>query len=132
MERGRDFVNPCASPVTKIAYYSVVPAPGGRRFEYSACYRCAPRFERHPLRECKGIFLAKCDVCGKGRQFGRHIRHKASGQWKYRAPKKPRSWKANVQRRRMLIGGVRKRVNICTRCIRNTAKTTERLGVSGL
>ena len=110
----------------------MVPAPGGRRFEFSACYRCAPRFERHPLRECKGIFLAKCDVCGKGRQFGRHIRHKASGQWKYRAPKKPRSWKANVQRRRMLIGGVRKRVNICTRCIRNTAKTTERLGVSGL
>ena len=76
--------------------------------------------------------MAKCDICGKGRLFGRYIRHKASGQWKYRAPKKPRSWKANVQRRRMVIDGTRKRVNICTRCIRNTAKTTERLGVSGL
>lgn len=126
-------MNPCTSPVSKIAYYFLwCQRPAGEGPSFPPAAGAFPRLERHPHRERKGISLAKCDVCGKGRQFGRHIRHKASGQWKYRAPKKPRSWKANVQRRRMLIGGVRKRVNICTRCIRNTAKTTERLGISGL
>ena len=33
--------------------------------------------------------MASCDLCNKGRQAGRHIRHQASGKWALRAPKKP-------------------------------------------
>ncbi len=66
--------------------------------------------------------MASCDVCGKGRQAGRHIRHKATGKWTLRAPKKPRWWLANVQRKRVTIDGRMRLVNICTRCLRTLHK----------
>jgi large subunit ribosomal protein L28 len=66
--------------------------------------------------------MAKCDQCGKGRQFGRYIRHKATGKWALKAPKKPRQWAANVQRKRLVIDGRRQVVNICTRCLRTMHK----------
>ncbi len=69
--------------------------------------------------------MAKCDVCGKGRQFGRHVRHKATGKWALRAPKRPRSWAANVQRKRLEIDGRRQVVNICTRCLRTMYKVNK-------
>ncbi|MDP6350301.1 MAG: bL28 family ribosomal protein [Chloroflexota bacterium] len=66
--------------------------------------------------------MTKCDQCGKGRQFGRYIRHKATGKWALKAPKKPRQWAANVQRKRLVIDGKRQVVNICTRCLRTMHK----------
>ena len=66
--------------------------------------------------------MASCDVCGKGKLFGRHIRHQASGKWALRAPKKPRAWTANVKRRRVTLEGRRRLLNICTRCLRTLHK----------
>ncbi len=66
--------------------------------------------------------MAKCEVCGTRTQFGRHIRHKASGRWELKAPKKPRHWAVNVQRKRVMLDGRYRRVNICTRCIRTLDK----------
>ena len=67
--------------------------------------------------------MASCDLCKKGRQAGRHIRHQASGKWALRAPKKPRWWRANVQRKRVTIKGRTRLMNICTRCLRTLYKT---------
>ena len=38
-----------------------------------------------------------CQVSGKQRNNAKHIRHRHSGQWKFRAPKKPRSQNPNLQ-----------------------------------
>jgi len=68
--------------------------------------------------------LARCEVCDAGPQFGRHIRHSASGRWERKAPRKQKVWSVNVQRKRLVIDGRYQRVKICTRCIR----TVDRLG----
>ena len=68
--------------------------------------------------------MARCDLCEVGPQFGRHIRHSASGRWERKAPRKQKMWSVNVQRKRLMIDGRYQRVKICTRCIR----TVDRLG----
>jgi large subunit ribosomal protein L28 len=65
----------------------------------------------------------KCDVCGKVPQVGRHIRHKATGKWFRRAHVISRTFYPNVQRATLTINGVRKQMNVCTRCLRTAAKT---------
>lgn len=66
--------------------------------------------------------MASCDICGKGRLAGKYIRHQASGKWALRAPKKPRWWLGNVQRKRLFMGGRYTRLNVCTRCLRTLSK----------
>ena len=39
-----------------------------------------------------------CQVSGKTGNKAKHIRHRHSGQWKFRAPKKNRTQDANLQR----------------------------------
>lgn len=38
-----------------------------------------------------------CQVSGKRANNAKHIRHRHSGQWKFRAPKKNRTQEANLQ-----------------------------------
>ncbi len=64
----------------------------------------------------------KCDVCGKGTTFGRNIRHQHTGRWQRKAPRTNRTFKANVQEKTVTIGGTTRRMHICTRCLRTTAK----------
>ncbi len=65
----------------------------------------------------------RCDVCGKGTVIGRHIRSNVSALWKLRAPKKSRTFKANVRPATIMVGGQATRVDVCTRCLRTMAKT---------
>ena len=53
----------------------------------------------------------RCDICGKGAQFGSRISHAHNVT--------SRRFKANLQRVRALIAGVQKKVRICTRCLRS-------------
>lgn len=56
---------------------------------------------------------ATCDVCGKGPSFGHNISHS------HRRTK--RRWNPNIQRVRAAVtgaGGNRKRVNVCTSCLK--------------
>ena len=65
----------------------------------------------------------KCDICDKRTAFGRNIRHHArSGKWVRKAPRTNRQFRPNVHKKRLLIDGRRKRVNICTRCLRTQMK----------
>jgi len=66
----------------------------------------------------------RCDICGKGIQFGAMVSHAHNVS--------KRRWQPNLQRVRVVIDGVPQKINVCTRClrsdvvqkaIRSTAKT---------
>jgi large subunit ribosomal protein L28 len=58
--------------------------------------------------------MAKCEMCGKGPQFGHNVSHSK------RATK--RQFDPNIQRVRVTIDGKTRRVRICTRCLRTLNK----------
>jgi len=58
--------------------------------------------------------MAKCEICGKGPQFGHNVSHS-----KHRTK---RRWKPNIQKVAVVIDGQRKRINMCTRCLRTRNK----------
>jgi len=53
---------------------------------------------------------AKCDLCGKGPQFGNNISH-ANNTTR-------RRWNVNLQPVKATVGGVSKRIRVCTSCIK--------------
>ena len=57
----------------------------------------------------------KCDVCGKTRVFGHNV--------SFSKRRTNRSFAPNVQRRKMVVGGETKHVNVCTRCMRTAMKS---------
>ena len=61
--------------------------------------------------------MAKCDICGKGPQFGHNVSHSNL--------KTNRRWDVNAQRVSVYSPtGRKKKVWMCTRCVRNQAKVT--------
>ena len=65
----------------------------------------------------------QCEYCGRKTSFGnRYARRglaKAKGGVGRRITgKRPRTFKANIQNVRAVVGGTPKRVKICTRCLR--------------
>lgn len=63
----------------------------------------------------------KCDFCGKGRMVGRQHRHHkgvAGGRWLKRAPSTQKIFRPNLHIAHVLVDGVRKKVRLCTKCLR--------------
>lgn len=60
--------------------------------------------------------MAKCEICGKGPQFGHNVSHSKR--------RTNRQWQPNVQRVTVEIEGQLKKVDICTRCLRTLNKTS--------
>lgn len=58
--------------------------------------------------------MAKCEICGKEPQFGHSVSHSKKAT--------KRQFKANVQRKRIMLDGKMRRVHICTRCLRTIGK----------
>jgi len=52
-----------------------------------------------------------CDVCGKGKIFGNSV--------SFSNKKNRRSWAPNIRRVKAIVNGTRKRINVCTRCLRS-------------
>jgi large subunit ribosomal protein L28 len=53
----------------------------------------------------------RCELCSKGAQAAHNVSH---------SNRKSRKWQMpNLQRVHVVIEGVRKRVRVCTRCIRS-------------
>ena len=52
-----------------------------------------------------------CEICGKGPRSGHNVSH-AHNVTK-------RKWYPNLQRVHAIVDGVRKRIRVCTRCIRS-------------
>jgi large subunit ribosomal protein L28 len=64
----------------------------------------------------------QCDICGKTTVFGRNIRHRHSGRWERKAPMTSRTFRPNIHKQVVLVGGEVKRLNVCTRCLRTSTK----------
>ena len=56
-----------------------------------------------------------CEVCGKTTVFGHNV--------SFSKRRTNRRFEPNVQRKLIVINGVSKRVNVCTRCMRTALKT---------
>jgi len=57
----------------------------------------------------------KCEICGKGPQFGNRVSHSNR--------KTRHKFNPNIQNVRIEINGVRKKIKICTSCLRNLKKS---------
>ena len=53
----------------------------------------------------------RCEVCGKGPSYGNVISHANNTR--------RRRWNANLKSVRALVSGVRRRVKVCTTCLRS-------------
>ncbi len=51
-----------------------------------------------------------CDICGKGPGFGNNVSHSHR--------RTPRRWNPNIQTVHALVSGTRKRLKVCTSCIK--------------
>ncbi len=60
----------------------------------------------------------RCELCGKGSQYGQNIRHRHSGSWALRAPRTKKRWLPNLQAATILIKNVAKKVKVCTKCMK--------------
>ena len=52
----------------------------------------------------------KCEICGKGPRYGNLISHANNTR--------RRRWNPNLKRVRAVVAGVRKKVRVCTSCLR--------------
>ena len=53
---------------------------------------------------------AVCEICGKAPGFGNNVSHSHR--------RTPRRWNPNIQIVRAMQGGTRRRVRVCTSCIK--------------
>ncbi len=53
----------------------------------------------------------KCEICGKKPRSGNNVSHSNKKTRRY--------WKPNIQKVLVEMGGVRKRINVCTQCIKS-------------
>jgi len=53
----------------------------------------------------------RCEVCGKGPNYGNVVSHANNTR--------RRRWNANLRSVRALVAGVRRRVKVCTTCLRS-------------
>ncbi|MDP2936122.1 MAG: 50S ribosomal protein L28 [Dehalococcoidia bacterium] len=60
--------------------------------------------------------MARCDMCGKGPQFGHNVSHSHR--------KTKRTWDPNVKKTSVMVNGSKRSANVCTRCLRTLAKAT--------
>lgn len=58
--------------------------------------------------------MAKCELCGKGPQFGHNVSHSKR--------RTNRRFLPNIQKAVIMVDGQAKRVSVCTRCLRTLNK----------
>jgi large subunit ribosomal protein L28 len=72
------------------------------------CYNKGSRFQNL---SSAGIDMAlKCDLCGKGPQYGNVVSHANNTR--------RRRWNPNLKRVRAIVAGAHKHLRVCTACIR--------------
>ena len=55
--------------------------------------------------------MAKCEVCDKGPQFGHNVSHSMRHT--------KRQFKPNIQKKTIHVGGRKRRIHICMKCLKN-------------
>lgn len=59
--------------------------------------------------------MAKCQVCGRGPQFGNNVSHSMRHT--------KRRWNPNVQKTTVTVDGKSRSMAVCTSCIKTMSKT---------
>ncbi len=59
----------------------------------------------------------RCDICGKAKQFGHNV--------SFSQRKTKRTWKPNLQIKRLDIGGEKLKLKVCAQCLRTIKKTAD-------
>ena len=60
--------------------------------------------------------MAKCEVCGKGPQFGHHV--------SFSKRHVNRQFRPNVTKRTLVINGQTRRLNVCMQCLKTFQKAS--------
>ncbi|MCX7706678.1 MAG: 50S ribosomal protein L28 [Anaerolineae bacterium] len=58
--------------------------------------------------------MAKCQICGKGPQFGHNVSHSMRHT--------KRRWNPNIQHMRLSVDGREQRLYVCAKCIKTMQK----------
>jgi large subunit ribosomal protein L28 len=66
--------------------------------------------EEYATKRLESDMAQKCELCGKGPQFGNNISHAHNTT--------RRRWNVNLQSVKAVVGGASKRVRVCTSCIK--------------
>jgi len=69
-----------------------------------------------------------CENCGKKSVTGRQHQHKrgvAGGRWKKRVTHTRKVFKPNLQRATIIINGAKKKMLLCTKCLRTLKKANK-------
>jgi len=61
--------------------------------------------------------MSRCELCGKGPNYARKHKHRGS----YITKRVKRKQKPNLQTIRIIETGTKKKIRICTRCLRTGA-----------
>ena len=56
--------------------------------------------------------MAKCDICNKGQHFGIQLSHSHR--------RTNRIWKPNIRKVTLVVDGVKKKMNVCAKCLRSS------------
>lgn len=59
--------------------------------------------------------MAKCEICGKGPQFGHNVSHSNV--------RTKRLWRPNIQKATVVVNGVKRQLNVCAKCLKKLGKT---------
>ncbi len=59
--------------------------------------------------------MAKCQVCGRGPQFGHNVSHSMRHT--------KRRWNVNVQKAQVMVDGKPQSKSVCTSCLKTLNKT---------
>lgn len=73
-----------------------------------------------------------CQVSGKGANNAKHIRHRHSGQWKFRAPKKNRTQEVNLQTVTIKTPSGKVRLTVATSVLKSPAMAAVMCGLKPL
>ncbi|OQY10092.1 MAG: 50S ribosomal protein L28 [Fusobacteriia bacterium 4572_132] len=58
--------------------------------------------------------MKTCDLCGKGAVTGNSVSHAHN--------KTKRVWRPNIQKATIMLKGEKKKVNICTKCLKSVER----------
>jgi large subunit ribosomal protein L28 len=58
--------------------------------------------------------MAKCEICGKGIQFGFNVSHSNVHT--------KRQWKPNIQKAKIVRNGVVRHIRVCAKCLKTLSK----------
>lgn len=65
--------------------------------------------------------MAKCQICGKKSSTGRTSKHRrgvASRKFVHRAAKRSKTFRPNIQKTTLRVGGLKLTMRVCTRCLK--------------